>query len=93
MPNFSDFPIDSQVATVKFEITGRRLFVFEGEKDVWRELSLVEQVRSYFIHLTRSFQLLTLIFSLGLPSCSGSPYPRIIVQIRSPTQLFRLLAP
>ena len=52
------------------DIAGRRLFVLEkaeGEKDIWWELKADEQVRAYFIHVTRSFQLLALIFSLGLP--------------------------
>lgn len=77
------------------DIAGRRLFVFEkaeGEKDIWWELKADEQVRAYFIHVTRSFQLLALIFSLGLSSCSGSPHACIAVQIRSPAPLCRVLA-
>ena len=78
------------------DIAGRRLLAFEeaeGEKDIWWELSPDEKVRAIFISLPRSFQLLVLIFSLGLSSCSDSPYPCIIVPLQSAARLRRSLAP
>jgi len=64
------------------DIAGRRLFLFEraeGENNVWGSLSPGEKVRGYINHLLRTIQFE--FFSLGLSSCSVSPYPRIFVQL------------
>ena len=77
-------------------IAGRRLFLFErveGENNVWCDLSSEDQVGAYVYLSAPLNSIVVPILSIGLYSWSISPYPRITVQLQSPTRLHRCLAP
>ena len=74
------------------DIAGRRLLVFqrtEGDNNIWKTLNPAQKVRA----CNRLSFILFSLFRLVLPSCPGSSYSCITIQISSPGGVCLCLAP